>query len=254
MLEYLVTSKTRRKLLQLLWRDGVSGTVSDLADKAGVAFAGAHKELSAMAKAGVATAEWTGGRREFSANLKHPMAKSLRQLVNDRETERNSVDVDMTGLRGNLAFLGLPVNARKVSPKPGSKLEALLAHAADLAQVDASVARTLPLLFFKYRDQVDFDVLKQESRKLGNKQQVGFFLELAGLLGGSTRLKRASHRFLDKRYSVPRSLFRNQTTLAEQVAETRTPELAKKWGFRMNMPLDAFKVVFDKFVNETVST
>jgi len=254
MLDYLVTSKTRRALLQLLWRDGVSGTATDLADKTGVAFAGAYRELKAMVESDLAKVEWGDGRKVFSANKAHPMAAVLRKLVNQSEAGKNTLSEEKQNLRENLAFLGLPVSAPKTAPEPGVTVETLLVEAANLAQEDASVARSLPVLFHKVRDTLDFDVLKHESWKMGNKHRVGFFLELAGELGNDRRLTEAAGGFMDHRYKVPKQFFNKQTRLSEQVAEMRTPKLARKWGWRMNMGLDAFASTYEKFSRETVSS
>ncbi len=47
-LDYLVTSRSRRQLLRALWARGASGSVSELARASGVSFAAAHRELEAM--------------------------------------------------------------------------------------------------------------------------------------------------------------------------------------------------------------
>jgi hypothetical protein len=254
MLDYLVTSKTRRALLELLWRDGVSGTATDLAEKSGVAFAGAYKELKAMVESDLAKVEWSNGCKVFSANKTHPMAVVLRKLVNQSEAGKNTLSEEKEKLRENLAFLGLPVSARKTAPEPGVTVETLLVEAANLAQEDASVARSLPVLFHKVRDTLDFDFLKHESWKMGNKHRVGFFLELAGELGKDKRLTEAAGGFMDHRYKVPKQFFNKQTRLSQQAAEMRTPKLARKWGWRMNMGLDAFASTYEKFSRETVSS
>jgi len=253
MLDYLVTSRTRRALLELLWRDGVSGTATDLADKSGVAFAGAYKELKSMVEFKLAEVEWRRGGKVYSANRNHPMASLLRSLVKQSKTKKSRHSEESEKLRGNLAFLGLPVNARKVAPEPDVTMEALLADAADLAQVDASVARSLPVLFGKFGDSLDFDDLKHESWKRGNKHRVGFFLDLAGELFSNERLTEASKNFMDQRYTVPKQFFANQSKLSQELAEMRTPSLAKKWGWRMNMGLDVFESTFEKFGHEAVS-
>ena len=252
MLDYLVTSRTRRALLELLWRDGVSGTATDLADKSGVAFAGAYKELKAMVESELAEVEWSNGRKVFSANRAHPMAGLLRKLVKQIKTKKSKYSEESEKLRENLAYLGLPVSARKTAPEPDVTVEALLVEAANLAQEDASVARSLPVLFHKVRDTLDFDTLKHESWKKGNKHRVGFFLEMAGELSNNRRLTEASHCFLDHRYKVPRQFFNKQSSLSQQLAEMRTPDLAKKWGWRMNMGLDAFESTYEKFGHEAV--
>jgi len=255
MLEYLVTSKTRRKLLKLLWRDGENGTAAELANKSGVAFAGAYKELKAMTSSELANAEWKNGRKVFSANKSHPMAQLLNELVKESVEKKEVGEKESNSLRENLAFLGLPVSAHKTRPDPGTSIEALMAQAADLSQNDASVARSLPVLFHKLREKLDFETLKNESLKRGNRHQVGFFLELTGKLSRDEKLTRVSRNFLDHRFRVPRQFFKNESEseVAKQLAELRTPELAKKWGWRMNMGEDAFAKTYENFSREAVS-
>src|SRR4051812_26148455 len=48
MLEYLDTSKARRRLLLVLWSERRSGTVAELAELAGVGFASAWREVKEM--------------------------------------------------------------------------------------------------------------------------------------------------------------------------------------------------------------
>ena len=74
MLQYLVTSKVRRRLLSLLWGEKKRGSVSELADMAGGAFAGAHTELKAMKRAQLVVSRQEGGKEVYSANLDHPEA------------------------------------------------------------------------------------------------------------------------------------------------------------------------------------
>jgi Fe2+ or Zn2+ uptake regulation protein len=251
MLNYLVTSKTRRNLLKLLWLDSVSGTASELANKSGVAFAGAYKELKAMAESGLATLEWRNGRNVYSANRSHPMANLLHKMLKYKDSG-NSDDLDENAkLKENLAFLGMPVNARKTPPESTERLESLIAKASNLAASDASVARAFPVFLRKVSPDLDFDVLKLESRKLGNKHRVGFFLDLAGDLGQDRALKNAAKDFFDSRNKLQKPFFMNPSKSSLKLAEERTPDLARKWGWSMNMGLDAFESTYRKFRNDT---
>jgi hypothetical protein len=47
-LEYLITSNTRRNLLALLWGKGISGSSAQLSELVGSARSGVHAELRAM--------------------------------------------------------------------------------------------------------------------------------------------------------------------------------------------------------------
>jgi len=252
MLDYLVTSKTRRNLLKLLWLDSVSGTASELAHKSGVAFAGAYKELKAMAESGLASLEWRNGRNVYTANRSHPMANLLRKMLKYKDSGKSD-DLDKNAkLKENLAFFGMPVNVHKSPLESTERLESFLAKASNLAASDASVARAFPVFLRKVSPNLDFHVLKQESRKLGNKHRVGFFLDLAGELGQDKVLKNAAKDFFDSRNKIQKPFFMNPSKYSLKLAEERTPDLARKWGWSMNMGLDAFESTYQKFRNDTV--
>src|SRR3989304_2855140 len=83
LLSYLVTSRTRRKLLRLLWGATVEGSVSELGRRAEVSFAAAHRELLAMRAAGLARAQRAGVALVFSANRASPHAELVRRLAEE---------------------------------------------------------------------------------------------------------------------------------------------------------------------------
>ena len=255
MLEYLVTSNTRRTLLKLLWLEGLNGTANELAQKAGVAFAGAYLELKAMVDADLAKVEWKSGKKHFSANFAHPGSRLLKKLLEQPVKSRDSATTEALQLKADLVSLGLPVFAGALSPASRStgSLESLVVEAAKLAEDDASVARSLPVLLVRLKDQLDYKVLKQASRRADSKHRVGFFLDLAGKLGSDVDMSRAAESFFDHRRKLTRSFFSNQSKYSTELALKRTPDLAKKWGWTMNMGLDAFESTYRKFVDEPVS-
>jgi hypothetical protein len=75
-----------------------------------------------------------------------------------------------------------------------------------------------------------------------DKHAVGFFLEVTAELGGDRRLLGLAESFRDRRMKAVREFF--QTGRHEAAREFA---LATKWGFRMNMDLDAFRSLFSKF-------
>lgn len=249
MFEYLVTSKTRRTLLKLLWGEGRVGTIADFTRWADVAFAGAHKELRAMEDAGLVASEWKGGSRVFSRVRNHPLGKVLKSLVNSDsaapepvfESKRN------TTVKEALAYLGMPVNAAKKKPKRNESLEALVASGCKLATRDASVARALPVFLFEHRDELNVDKLKTESKKRGQKHAMGFFLALTSELSGYAEMKEWAEGFRDRRRKNPTYFFANPTKHTKRVARLKTPEVARSWNLLMNMSMDSFASTFDKF-------
>lgn len=255
MLNYLVTSKTRLALLKLLWLEGRSGTVHQLAQKAGVAFSGAYRELKAMAAAGLAKVEWRNGKKYFLANNGYPGADVLRKLLNQPKLPEKSSEEEAS-LRANLVSLGLPVladtSAANTPPRAAS-VERTLVEAVLLSERDASVARALPVLFARVADRLDYRALKAESRRAGNKRRVGFFLELTGKLGGFEEMTEAAENFFDRRCKSSRPYFVKPSKYSAELALKRTPDLAKKWGWTMNMGMDAFENTYRKFTHAAVS-
>jgi predicted transcriptional regulator len=75
LLDYLVTSDSRRELLRLLWSDeGAEGSVSELARRADLSFGAAHRELEAIA-------ERVGSTVVYRAVGDHEHGELLRRLV-----------------------------------------------------------------------------------------------------------------------------------------------------------------------------
>jgi hypothetical protein len=53
----------------------------------------------------------------------------------------------------------------------------------------------------------------------------------------------------DRRYKAPRDFFyaASHSRRQRQLAEEKTPQVARRWRLRMNMDLDAFRSTFEKF-------
>ena len=245
MFEYLVTSRTRRALLRLMWGEGRQGSVADLAKWADVAFAGAHKELHAMEAAGLAVSEWKNGQRVFAAAKDHPMKAVLKSLVQDTSAVRSQGPDP--ALKEQLAYLGLPVNVPRRRPDSDTSLEALLAAACRLARSDASVARSLPVLLHKYQRELDFAVLMKECRKRGEKHTMGFFLDVTAHLSGTRKLQKEAERFRDHRRKRLEPFFVNSSKRSLRLAALKTPKLARDWNWLMNLSMDSFAGTFEKF-------
>lgn len=248
MLEYFVTARARRELFRLLWGKGAVGSVSALSRRAGVAFSAAHRELEGMRKAGLACAERRGAELVYRAEPTHPQAKLLRLLAARPERRAGpSPATDDDVVRGWLASAGAPLGAAEPSG-PVPPLPRVLAAALRLAHRDATVARVLPLLLWRQRHRLDLEELHREAHRLDESQALGYFLELAGRLGGDPRLVRASLDLRDKRRKRPRMFFVGpHGPRAAAAARSNSPKVALRWGYLMNMGLDSFRTAFEKF-------
>jgi len=247
-LEFLVTSKARRRLLDVLWRQDAGGSTAQLAALAGVGFASAHRELQGMQAAGLVAAEREGHALTYRANRAHPLADALRAVV-ATPTQRLTADADARRLRGQLAALGAPVQHEAVEPSR-DPVEETVVRGVHLAHRDPDVARALPVCLYRQRSALDPERLRQHAAQLGEKRALGFFLDLTAELSGDRRFAEWMKPLRDRRYKASRDFFyaASRSRRQLQLAEERTPQVARRWRLRMNMDLDAFRSTFDKFV------
>lgn len=246
MLSYLVPSESRRRLLALLWQEGEGGSVRHLAETAGVSFAAAHRELALMEQSGLALSEGRGASHCYRANLKSPHARLLLDLLEERPEKRPGEPDEE--LRGWLRSLGAPLVVPAAELPADVPREVVLARGLRLAHRDATLARVWPVLLLAQWAGLDRDLLVTEAHRLGEKQTLGFFADLAGLLARDPEMRRWAQRLRDRRFRKMRDFFDGPTGEFErQLSERNTPALARKWHFHMNLPLESFRAAFRKF-------
>lgn len=243
MLQYLVTSKVRRRLLGLLWTEGKRGSASELAALAYVSFASAHAELKEMSRARLATSVVEGGREVYSANLEHPVAKALQEVL-VAEGAPPVPSPEDGELREALVGLGAPLRGVVKAAVPVEERMSVLARGAVLARRDPVLARTLPLCFWRLRDTLDVRALAEAAPRAEDRHALGFFLELTGDLGGDRRLGGLAEALRDRRMTSQRDFFLVSPRRGGLVRDFPT---AAKWGFRMNTDFEAFQTLFEKF-------
>lgn len=247
MLSFLVTSNTRRRLLHALWGAEADGPVSDLAQRCGVSFASAHRELRAMRQAGLATSVRSAGRTVYRANTAHPQAELVRQLVSAPVVSDPHEDKDAQDVRRRLKTLGAPLNGRAMR-RANVDVEETLVAGVKLARQDATVARVMPLCLWHERSNVDWKKLLASVHGAEEKHTLGFFLELTTELSGDERFKSCAVMLRDKRVRTVHDFsMGRKTSSARELAEAKTPQVARDWGFRMNMESESFQSTFDKF-------
>jgi hypothetical protein len=249
-LDFLVTSKARRRLLQLLWGLEQAGSASQLAELAGVGFASAYRELRAMQAQGLVVTDRQGGAQVYRANRTHPLADALRAMV-AAPAPRATEDADEARqVRGQLAALGAPLQHEPVEPSP-VPVEETVVRGVRLAHRDPDVARTLPVCLYRQRETLDFERLSEFALQLDEKRSLGFFLALTATLSRDDRFAKWAKSLRDRRWTkTPRAFFYAsfRSRREQQLAEERTPPVARSWGWRMNMDLDAFRSTFEKFL------
>jgi hypothetical protein len=248
-LQYLVASKARRRLLTLLWGDGAHGSASQLAELAGVRFAGAYRELRGMLRHQLVNSTHVGGVEIYAANLDHPDADLLRRLVATGPVLTPPRGDEADAVRANLRALGAPLRVPATDAPPSRREETLLAG-VKLARRDPVVARAIPLCLWHQRDTLDPERLVSTAREQGEKHSLGFFLELTSELSGDRRFARWSRGLKDRRVRTKSDFFHRPTTKASAELGRRNKfSVAHRWGFTMTADIDSFRSLFDKFAH-----
>ena len=136
----------------------------------------------------------------------------------------------------------------RVNPSTVPEPETVLAEGLKLSRQSASVARALPVALWKNRQRLNMDRLRREAERRGQTRVLGFFLDLTTKLSGETMFAAAAAKLYARAPAKPTQFFRPTTWRERRLAELRTPAVARKWRFRMNMPMDSFVSMFEKGV------
>lgn len=251
LLEYLVPSRARREVLKTLRARHSGLTMKQLSLETGVAYSSVHRELTQLEELGLARTERVGNSVVCSWNGESPAAKALEQLLTSSNEGRVTADPSEDALFWNLRRFGAPL-ARVGTKSEELSLESTLAYALKLSRRHPEVARVWSVVFAKHLAEVKLEALKRLSGRLGQKQALGFFLALTRRLLKKQAAGLSEESLRDGRYKKTKSFFlSDESERARRLAELRTPDLAKDWQFRMNMPYESFESSFEKFTHET---
>jgi DNA-binding transcriptional ArsR family regulator len=246
MLSYLVTSKVRRRLLELLWLHEATGSASELARRARVGFSTAYRELKAMESFGLVAVRGEGGREVYAAASEHPDANLLRQLVASKPSAAAPRDQAAEGVRRRARALGAPLPVVP-EPVPDAEREQVVVDAVRLARRDATFARVMPVMLWTQRDMLDRERLLAAALRAHEKHALGFLVALTAEIAGDPELRAWSERLRDHRARGTRPFFALASSRATHpLAARRTPQVARDWGFSMDLDLESFRTAFDK--------
>jgi hypothetical protein len=243
MAELLLTlcgSKTRASLLRLLFSEAAPRTVSELARLSGVTPKAMNQEVRRLQAEGLARVTALGSSHLVAPNDEHPAAPALREVVRQ---DRAAPPPDGR-LREALVAYGAPL--AEVEPHAHSGLEETVAAAASVARADATVLRVLPVVLQKNASAFDWANLSEMARRYNARAEVGMLLELTGRLCVLPELVARAASFRDRRRTARHFLPEPKNDYERRLARQRTPAVARKWGFFMNMSEDSFRAVLEK--------
>ncbi|CAN5513757.1 hypothetical protein BH10BDE1_BH10BDE1_13800 [soil metagenome] len=250
---YLLKSPSHKKFLELLVSGSEAYSKADLAKLSGLPYATTHAEVAKLEDLGLVertnVGKQSGYRMEVPDDLRNALTLLFGLAVRERTESREASPTD-EHVKQALQALGAPVVVAPQTPEASSALskEETFARAALLAKTDPAVARALPVALHQHFESLDLNFLEVLAKKLHSKQEVGFFLELTSELSGLSRLKTESRKFRDRRIVETKSFFEeSESKLMRALSERNTPDVARRWKFRMNMSFDTFKSTFDRF-------
>jgi hypothetical protein len=185
---------------------------------------------------------------------KHGLARSLRQLDGSgrRAYDGTTMDApeqanDWAATAETLVALGAPLSGwrpnRRLAP------EVALTFALRFASTDASLLRSLPVVLARTWRELDWSKLENSARAQDSLALLGMVTELTASLAGFKELGEKARRW----WRPPREtrhLFRPRNDFDRELAEHRTPPVARKWGFLMNMGEDSFRALYERHAGQ----
>ena len=187
------------------------------------------------------------------ADLLKPAGLGL--FVGKLDVPAESAPADPERVQAWLAHLGAPLyGSTAVQASDVPPLERVLAEALPLARREAALARALPLAFYRTRKRLDFKLLRRLASERGQGRTLGFFLDLTAELSGDRALAREARPLVReaRRRERVSQFFKLRSATERRLAELKTPAVARRWGFRMNMSADSFASMFHKAARVSV--
>ncbi len=154
---------------------------------------------------------------------------------------------DWAATAETLVALGAPLSGwrpnRRLAP------EAALAFALRFASTDASLLRSLPVVLARTWRELDWTKLENSARAQDSLALLGMLTELTASLAGLKELGEKARGW----WRAPREtrhLFPPRNDFDRELAEHRTPPVARRWGFLMNMGEDSFRTLYERHAGQ----
>jgi hypothetical protein len=125
----------------------------------------------------------------------------------------------------------------------------IVVRALKASRRDSALARMVPVFLWRMRGRLDARTLVAVARQRGVGAPLGFFLEVASMLGRTDAYDDALAALRTSANPVRPSYFFQGTSrrpFERAATELNTPPEARRWGLLMNMPIDSFASYFRK--------
>lgn len=159
----------------------------------------------------------------------------------------DSANSDWEATAQTLVALGAPLTGWKANQVLSPDLAFL--NGLEFAKENATVLRALPLVLARQWRRFDWARLEQAARERGLLALLGMVSELTAALADLPELARWAQKFWEPA-SKPRHLFGVRNEFERELAEVRSPAVARKWGFLMNMGEDSFRALYERHAHQ----
>lgn len=235
LLSELFQCEARAGVLRRLLVDRQVASVSELARSCELSVRAVAKEVEHLLDLGLIQVERVGRANHVSANWQHAACAMLAQLFTVGSPEPD----DDRPVRESLASYGAPLV--DAMPVAHYSLDETLVKSLALARNDSTVFRVLPVVLVKNRQQFDWEALQKSVRRDRLAAEFGMLLELTGQLAADDGLQAQAAAFLDRRRQRVRYFPEVRNRFERKLALERTPQVALKWKFYMNVTEDAVR-------------
>ena len=239
----LFQSRTRSKVLELLFVRRVRASVSELARAAGVSPRAVSKELRHLLPTGLVEVETVGRTDQVRGNLGHPAVPHLRALLR-LSSQADPDEAHSRKVRTSLAGWGAPLVV--AAPRRVMGLTETLVEGLREARRDAAVLRVLPTVLARNLDAVDWVALKTSARRARAKSELGLVVELTSRLLDRQDLLQHLDGLRDRRRTRLQYFPEVASRFEEAAARRRSPATAKRWGFWMNLSEDSLRATLER--------
>jgi hypothetical protein len=161
--------------------------------------------------------------------------------------ELDEQPMDWSASAETLVAFGAPLAAFRAHVR--QPLEEALVAALLCASTDATVLRSLPVVLALNWRRVDWTKLEEQARTGQVLETLGMVVELTADLAHLPELGLRAQRWWAP-HAQARPFFRRRNAFDSELAEERTPRVARKWGFLMNLGEDSFRSLLERHVGK----
>jgi hypothetical protein len=155
--------------------------------------------------------------------------------------------MDWSAAAETLVAFGAPLAAFRAHVR--QPLEQALVTGLLRASTDATVLRSLPVVLARNWRHLDWTQLEEKARAVQVLETLGMLVELTADLAHLPDLRSRAERWWAP-HAQAKPFFRRRNTFDAELAEERTPRVARKWGFLMNLGEDSFRSLLERHVGK----